>query len=1193
MLQETQRSYGTSSASGGNSSTRSGASSTLIGEGILQDELDRHQDGDNGGGMNGNINGNMNGMNGGGESKQEFYVRGGPLMASNGHIHESMNNGRMLPPSSSSSSHHRHASLDNQISNNSQRAREYYTNNSYQNSNSNNNSPAVSQTESQNSKNSRTIPDKTTLIWNSIYIFLTFIVATCLMAMLYISPSYMKRAKLRHSNASSPSTASSSSSSSRNNNKGISINYKNWIAWNMDGYTWDEQEGPQTDRAASTADFVPFSAVDRRDYNVDPSQIVFPELFHPSLRHSGLVSGVNQDGSTTTRSEQDDTDTDDNNSTTTTTTTTTTTKDSGALLKVPMPTGAFWTNLVIQPTADHGISYPVMSYPYGYKWSDLELQVSYPPLRRLVDPISIRDIFNPDLRLSIKETIVRRHVMKFDPLSVTLRFYGDDSDGFSSSSSSKSSSRTTSSSQEDVDDENSPYWESYLVQGSPYITIHYKEVTPILTPLALFMNFVCPRDVHGNYLQQVPNYIPLSQNGGNHLPRGRDAFGVCVMENSSNDKRIILTGVQFLIKSGDQTWLLFASEPITLEYDAEYKRTISSTKPYHGTLRLALIPKDKKNNNQINLATSTGVQRLINHAHTYPIGGSISWSFQEVAASLSSSSYRLGNNQQQNVVQELEQGISGTNSVATLTFSYDTITFNGGMGVNNEDLLMLALPHHKQVLPSKLILDEFDLDYKCIKGEMFPVVGDTWSYDEVLTKVGFDSAASRQKFASLDNDTKQLIIDQLKDDLYRLLPNMNEDVYGYGKQTARLAQMAYLADLLESSQQEQADSIGDDTGTNQGEEGPSLATQASELLYKYLSAYLDSNTQDNLLYDQNFGGIISKNGLLNSHADYGNGWYNDHHFHYGYILYSAAIMAKLNSSFVSDYGLNVDTLLFDVAHSENQDSNDSDSIFFPLARHKSWFDSHSFASGLFPFGDGKSQESSSEAVNCYYGAYLWSLMRWGNDRDERDLVNYARLLLAMEIRGTKTYWHMLPPSEEQKMDSLHNVEVYDPSFEKNHMVGNLGMMDVTIATWFGTEKLYVHMINFMPVTAITRELFSEHYAEEEFTSDMEPIYKNVEMAWRGYTIADEALTNPSQAWLDAQGLSSYELDAGISKSQIMYWICTMQNFTPLPKANNTDSSDGSEGKNSSCGANKKCADLGLTGECCPTIAGIVLGCCNR
>ena len=40
-------------------------------------------------------------------------------------------------------------------------------------------------------------------------------------------------------------------------------------------------------------------------------------------------------------------------------------------------------------------------------------------------------------------------------------------------------------------------------------------------------------------------------------------------------------------------------------------------------------------------------------------------------------------------------------------------------------------------------------------------------------------------------------------------------------------------------------------------------------------------------------------------------------------------------------------------------------------------------------------------------------------------------------------------------------------------VGNVGMMDVTVATWFGTEPLYVHMINYLPVTAVTRELFEK------------------------------------------------------------------------------------------------------------------------
>lgn len=165
-------------------------------------------------------------------------------------------------------------------------------------------------------------------------------------------------------------------------------------------------------------------------------------------------------------------------------------------------------------------------------------------------------------------------------------------------------------------------------------------------------------------------------------------------------------------------------------------------------------------------------------------------------------------------------------------------------------------------------------------------------------------------------------------------------------------------------------------------------------------------------------------------------------------------------------------------------------MLFPLARHKSWFDGHSFASGLFPFANGKSQESSSEAVNCYYGAYLWAKVRWGSSNDNKT-VNFARLLLATEITGAKTYWHMMPPkdngvepsstssgtSSTGRTTSSSSVWIqptaYNSKFQKNYMVGNLGMTDVTCTTWFGTENIYVHLINFMPVTAITAELFDE------------------------------------------------------------------------------------------------------------------------
>ena len=44
---------------------------------------------------------------------------------------------------------------------------------------------------------------------------------------------------------------------------------------------------------------------------------------------------------------------------------------------------------------------------------------------------------------------------------------------------------------------------------------------------------------------------------------------------------------------------------------------------------------------------------------------------------------------------------------------------------------------------------------------------------------------------------------------------------------------------------------------------------------------------------------------------------------------------------------------------------------------------------------------------------------------------------------------------------------------------------------------------------------------------------------------------------------------------------------PAPKARSHTSSNPAD-----CSENAKCADLGLVGECCPTKAGVTLGCCD-
>ena len=45
-------------------------------------------------------------------------------------------------------------------------------------------------------------------------------------------------------------------------------------------------------------------------------------------------------------------------------------------------------------------------------------------------------------------------------------------------------------------------------------------------------------------------------------------------------------------------------------------------------------------------------------------------------------------------------------------------------------------------------------------------------------------------------------------------------------------------------------------------------------------------------YETNWGAVINKAGATNVHVDFGNGYMNDHHFHYGYILAASATVAR-------------------------------------------------------------------------------------------------------------------------------------------------------------------------------------------------------------------------------------------------------------------------------------------------------------
>jgi len=188
----------------------------------------------------------------------------------------------------------------------------------------------------------------------------------------------------------------------------------------------------------------PYPVVDRADYNDPASNIIDSTLFAPALLFKeGNKYKVDK-----------------------------TTNMIYPVLRVPFPTGAFWTNLVTgKPPGTNGLSHPIVAYPYAFKWSESSLQASYPVIRRKEESRSIYDVFQPDVSFETAEGVSNRHIMKFDVLSVTTRFYTTDQG----------------------------YWESYIVHGSPYITIKYSSATPILKAFSTFQKVMCPFDQDGNY----------------------------------------------------------------------------------------------------------------------------------------------------------------------------------------------------------------------------------------------------------------------------------------------------------------------------------------------------------------------------------------------------------------------------------------------------------------------------------------------------------------------------------------------------------------------------------------------------------------------------------------------------------------------------------------------------------------------
>jgi endo-1,3(4)-beta-glucanase len=422
-------------------------------------------------------------------------------------------------------------------------------------------------------------------------------------------------------------------------------------------------------------------------------------------------------------------------------------------------------------------------------------------------------------------------------------------------------------------------------------------------------------------------------------------------------------------------------------------------------------------------------------------------------------------------------GASIACDVATLRFDFVTT----GPGT----LLMAAMPHHMNRLVAPTTTG---LAFQTLRGPLTAVEGSTWTMSLPLSTIAW-TAPRALAAAHVEAVRAALAVDA------GFVPDpatVDTDPYFGGKLLARLARLALIADEL-------------------GETATAAALRAR--LAPLVAAWLDGANGNPLVYDTTWGGVVTTQALANPSAQFGQGHYNDHHFHYGYHLYAAAALARADPAFASSHRAGLLALVRDVANPSAADPR------FPRFRHMDFFRGHSWAAGLSEFADGQNQESTSEAVNAWHGLQLLGLAT-GDAR----MADLGRVLLALEIDSARTYWQIPAAST-----------IYQDPFARNRCVGILFETRAFFGTFFAAGPQYVYGIQLLPFTPASELLVDPAWVADAWPS-MQAAASGATQGWQGLLYMAHAAVDPLAAWSEVTPLTAW--DDGNSNTNTLWWVAS-------------------------------------------------------
>jgi endo-1,3(4)-beta-glucanase len=439
----------------------------------------------------------------------------------------------------------------------------------------------------------------------------------------------------------------------------------------------------------------------------------------------------------------------------------------------------------------------------------------------------------------------------------------------------------------------------------------------------------------------------------------------------------------------------------------------------------------------------------------------------------------------------------------------------GKGGVQSKTLLMYALPHHVESFDqeTKGALKDIKL-VTTTKGYAQAVLADriTMRENDLPATIGFAPWAKNPNGGSggsenvdLGSIALALVNNAAQEELSQdfISQTSLNSMYYSGKGLAKFASICYTMSNIAGNRK--------------------FAASGLLKLKDAFNVFINNTQPEPLVYDTVWKGVVSGATYRPPYdpgLDFGNTLYNDHHFHYGYFLYTAAVIGYLDPDWL-DQGSNkawVNTLAKDFA-------NPVADHYFPFQRSFDWFHGHSWAKGLFESADGKDQESTSEDTFATY-----ALKMWGRITRDANMEARGNLQLAVQARSLRNYFLMTSDNQNQP-----------PSFLHNKVTGILFENKIDHTTYFGSNPEYIegiHMIPLNPTSAYTRS--AEFVKEEWDTYFSGGRVDQVQGGWKAILYANYALINPQAAY-DFFASSDFDttLDGGASRTWYLAYTAAL------------------------------------------------------